>query len=297
MIDAPSIPSRVLEIASDEPPLDPARRLRAFRLLLLAHLTTELTSSFLTWSSEGPRFLDRFLLAVGASLAMILALIPRVAQYAAPLATLLLAYDLVRLFPNVASHTWLLFLGLFTVSFFDLRNLEERFDCVHSLRWLLAIVLFSMGIQKALHGTYFQGQFFAFQVAHTDAFAGLFRSWITPEEFARLRALGEAGGPGPYRLTGTLPLVASNAVWLLATLAPLFLLWRRTRSAAALLALALFLAAERAVANVLFGVLFAGSMLIFLRGNWMGRLLPLLCAAYAMLIGVRAGWLPKGFFH
>jgi hypothetical protein len=299
MIDFHSVPSRILEIASDDPELDPARPLRAFRLLLLAYLTTELTISFLTWSSVRPPVVDPLLLATGASLAMILALIPRVAQYAAPLATFLLAYALVRSFPNVANQTFLLFLGLATVSSFDLRDSEERLACFHSLRWLLAIVLFSMGIQKCLHGTYFQGQFLEFQVAHSDHFASVFRFCLAPQEYQSLRALGEgsSAGSGPYRFTGVVPLFISNAVWLLPLLAPAFLLWRRTRGWVTVLVIAFVLAVELGAHNAMFGVLLASSMLLFFRNNWMGRFLPFICAVYAYFIGVRAGWFPERFLH
>ena len=85
---------RTLGIADDVPPADPGDRLRAFRLLLIAHLTTELTISFLRWNATGPPILDPLFLALGVILAI--ALRPGLhALFAAMAAANLLSFALV----------------------------------------------------------------------------------------------------------------------------------------------------------------------------------------------------------
>jgi hypothetical protein len=304
----------ILRLSADDPAGDAAARLRSFRLLALAHLLAELVISTLRWSSL--RIFAPGILAACAAVALALALPRRTERLAAPLGALIVGFAAVRWFPNVANHTFLLLLALLALSWWDPRVEAERALALATLRWIAALVFFATGLQKLLHGTYFHGEFLAFHVAHGERFASLFR-WVLPsEELERLRALGAAAGAlapgegfrafetlppapgsGPYRFASLPALAMSNLVWIFELCAPAFLLWRRTRAAAAIAVIVFLAAVESGAYEIMFGVLFVNFMLLFGRANWPGRLFPAFAVMYGYLIGVHLGWFPKWFFN
>ncbi|HJS73093.1 MAG TPA: hypothetical protein VJ921_02315, partial [Vicinamibacteria bacterium] len=201
-------------------------------------------------------------------------------------------------------------------SFWDLRAGAERTLALATLRWIAAIVLFAIGLQKVLHGTYFHGEFLAFHVAHGERFANLFDWVLPPTEMARLKTLGAAAGAlppaegfrafdtpppapgsGPYRFASLPALALSNFVWIFELAAPAFLVFRRTRAAAAIAVIVFLAAVESGAYEIMFGVLFVNVMLLFCRANWVGRLFPGFAALYVWLIGVHLGWFPKWLFN
>jgi len=304
----------ILRVATDDPAEDAGPRLRAIRRLLLTHLTAELVVSYLRWSPSG--VVAPGILAGLAATALALSAVPRTRSFAAPLGALVVGFAIVRWFPNVANHTFLLFLGLAALSFWNVRLETESTLALATLRWITALVLFATGVQKLLHGTYFHGEFLAFHVAHGDRFASLFR-WVLPaDELARLNALGSAAGElggsdafrafrtappatgaGLYRFTSAPALVLSNLVWVFELVAPAFLLWRRTRAGATVAVIVFLAAIETGAYEILFGVLFVNLVLLFARANWVGRLYPAFAALYAYLAGVHLGWFPRWHFN
>jgi hypothetical protein len=304
----------ILRWSADEPAGEEASRLRSIRLLALAHLFAELVLSSLRWSSL--RISAPGLLAACAAVAVGLSLFRRTERVAAPLGTLIVGFAIVRWFPNVANHTFLLFLALCTLSFWDLRAGAERTLGLATLRWIAALVLFATGLQKLLHGTYFHGEFLAFHVAHGERFASLF-GWVLPaEEMERLKALGAAAGAlppaeglrafetlppapgsGPYRFASVPALALANFVWIFELVAPALLVFRRTRPVAVTAVIAFLAGVESGAYEIMFGVLFVNLILLFSRANWVGRLFPGFAALYGYLIGVHLGWFPKWFFN
>jgi hypothetical protein len=304
----------ILRWSADDPDTDAGPRLRSIRLLAITHLLAELVISLLRWSSL--RVWAPGILAACAAVALALALSRRTERLAAPLAALIVGFAVVRWFPNVANHTFLLFLVLLTLSFWDLRVEAERTLALATLRWIAVLVFFATGVQKLLHGTYFHGEFLAFHVAHGERFASLFARVLPAEELARLKALGAAAGAlaptdglrafetmppapgsGPYRFASLPALAMSNLVWILELVAPALLLWRRTRALATIAVIAFLAAVESGAYEIMFGVLFVNLMLLFGRANWPGRLFPAFAAMYGYLIGVHLGWFPKWFFN
>ena len=299
-----------LELTADEPAGDPTAKIRAIRLLLVAHLVTETALSVIRSSGLGIPLGPQVTMLVASVGALACAFVPGLARVAAPLGAAIVGIAVVRYVPNVANHTFLLFLALAALALFPGRSTDERTLALSTLRWLAAIVLFATGVQKLMHGTYFHGEFLAFQIASGERFAALFR-WVLPgEEFDRLRALGAmhdsgAGvlpvplprGSGPFRFESFAGLLVSNSVYLFEMIAPVLLVIRRTRTVAAV-ATVLFLAAvELGAREIMFGILFVNLVLLFLRGNWTGRLLPIFLAAYAYLIVVNLGLLPQWIFQ
>ncbi len=304
----------ILRWAADHPAEEAAARLRSIRLLALSHLLAEFVISTLRWSSL--RISAPGILAACATVALGLSLFRRTERFAAPAGALIVGFAILRWFPNIANHTFLLFLALLTLSFWDARVGAERELALATLRWITALVLFATGLQKLLHGTYFHGEFLAFNIAHGERFTSLF-AWVLPaDELQRLKALGVAAGglapadgfrafetlppapgSGPYRFASLPALAMSNLVWIFELCAPAFLLWRRTRGAAAIAVVVFLAAVESGAYEIMFGVLFVNLMLLFGRANWVGRLFPAFAAFYGYLIGVHLGWFPKWLFN
>lgn len=298
---------RALELVVDSPAADPGPRLRAFRRLLLLHLAAETTISFLRQRGTlaAPTLLA---LAAASTSAAALSFIPATERFAAPLGAAVLLFSIFYFFPNLANHTFFLLIALSPFVLWNLGVESERVPALGTLRWAAAIVLFSCGLQKVLHGTYFHGEFLAFQIAHGERFARALGVLIPAEEMARLKALGDAAGPaggsagfhsyvtappapgaGPYRLQAPLALAAVNFVWVFELVAPFLLVWQRTRAGAALVTTAFLLTVEAGALEVMFGALFTATMLMFLRRNVVGAALPAFGIAYAYLVAVQLG--------
>jgi hypothetical protein len=298
-----------------EAEVDPFGRLTAYRRLLLLHVVAEMAIAFLRWRDTGLMSPLIPVLLVVSVIAAAMSFVPRVQRFAAPIAAGVLVFSIVRFFPNLANHTFFLLLALLPFVAWNLDRTEERHLALGTLRWTAAIVLFSTGVQKVLYGTYFHGEFLAFQIAHGERFADFFRFVVPGEEIARLKALGAAAGAlpgaegmrayvtqppsagaGPYRLESPVALAAVNLVWIFELVAPVLLLWRKTRTAAAV-AIALFLVTiELGALELMFGVLFTGTVLLFFRRNVMGVLLPVYGAVYVYFIGVHLEVFPRWFF-
>jgi hypothetical protein len=247
-----------------------------------------------------------------SALAAVLSFIPAAERFAAPLGALALLVAMLLFFPNLANHTFLLLVLLAPFVLWNVAVEHERVLALGTLRWAVAIVLFSSGLQKVLHGTYFQGEFLAFQIAHGERFARAFDFLVPASEMARLKALGASAGAGvvadgfrsyvtgpplpgsgPYRLESPVALAAVNAVWSFELLAPFLLLWKRTRAWVAAIAVVFLLALETGALELMFGALFAASVLLFFRANVLGVALPVLAVAYALLTMSQlggAGW-------
>jgi hypothetical protein len=303
--------ARLLEVASDRPASDPLAKIRAVRLLLVAHVVAETALAWIRSSSLGIPAVPQAALFLASLVALGLALAPRLAWASAPVAAVIVGGAVARYAPDIANHTFLLFLALATLALFPGRDATERILALSTLRWLAAIVLFATGVQKVLHGTYVHGEFLAYQVASGERFATLFR-WVLPtEELERLRALAPTSQPltdttvlpatlplgsGPYRFTSPFALLVSNVVYVFEMTAPVLMLVRRTRAVAAVATVVFLAFIEVGAREIMFGILFVNLVLLFLRQNWNGRLLPAFLAAYGYVLAVHLGWLPNWIF-
>jgi hypothetical protein len=310
----PSRAERVLLAVADD--ADPSRRLGAYRTILLLHLAAELVLAVLRQPAAAAASVLPIALAGSAVVAFGLGSFPRTRGLAAPLAFATLLFAAVRFFPNVANHSFLLLVALGVLTLFDPHRPREGKLALGTLRWIGALVLFATGVQKVLHGTYFHGEFLAFQVAHGDRFAAVFSPLLPAGEVARLREIGAAGaalpgsdvfrayetappapGAGPYRLESPVGLALSNAVWIFELVAPAFLLWWRTRAVAVAAVVVFLLGIELGAREVMFGALFTATILMFVRSDLLVRLLPTWVLLYAALILSRVGVLPAWRFN
>jgi len=280
-------------------PVDPSAQdaiARAFQLFLLFHVAVRT----LLWAERGDDWLvARWLLAVVlAACAVVAWRDPARARAAAALAWAVLTIKLVASFPGTSNHFFIEYLCVGLLVLCDPRDAGERTLLLAAARWLTVIVFFSSGLQKVLHGTYFDAQFLGFSISSKPSFAALF-GWMVPAaEMERLLALRAVGpGAGPYAIQAPLAVMVSNATYLFELLAPAFLVLRRTRHAAALVTLAFVVAIEAGARELMFGALFVNLVLLFLDRPCNRTLLPLWAALFAVLIAVRIGLLPEFFFN
>jgi hypothetical protein len=179
----------------------------------------------------------------------------------------------------------------------DLERDDERTLCLRALGWIAVLVLFMSGLQKVLHGSYFQGQYLSFMVANTERFRDFFSPILSAADLEHLRSLQGAmdtvaigpGGPltpmpGPYRVDSPLFVVISNAIWIGEIAVAIGLLWRRVRPLALTGGLLLLAGIAGASHELLFDTLFFNLLLLFARTPMNWKLLPLSLASYAFYL-------------
>jgi len=211
---------------------------------------------------------------------------PRTATLAPRLALLPLLLQLAWTLPLTNNH---FFLELVCVVLLALvsRDGEEEQIALDAIRWVTVLVLVHTGLQKMLHGLYFQGEFLAFMIARAERFADVFR-WLVPaDELARLAGLAAEprAGAGPFRVASVPFVVAANLVWLLEIALGALLVPRRTRTPSAAAALVFVLAIQLGARELGFALLFASLLVTFLpRAVGASLLLP-----GALLLGWAVG--------
>ncbi len=205
-------------------------------------------------------------------------------------------FEHLWVFPFGANHFFLETVLVGFAAFFDTEDEDERELFLIGVRWMTAIVLFYTGVQKVVHGTYFDGQFMAAELANGDRFEVVFRL-LDPEEVERVKALGHIRpSAGPYRLQSPLLLAISNGVWIAELILPVLLLWRRTRPWALFVAAAFVLSLQLGAREVMFALLFTHLCLLFAErpyNRWLLRVAPLI---YAASIAARI-WFPQWGFN
>ena len=188
------------------------------------------------------------------------------------------------LFPNLPNHFFLVVFCLTVLQLLDLERPSEAVLGLRTLRWAAVVVFTATGFQKVRYGTYFHGEFMTWAIAHTERFAALFQAVMPAEEWQRLRALPREGPFG----TSWWPLVAvSNLVWVFELTAPIFLFFRRTREAitAAMIVFLFFI--ELGAREWMFGCIFVSLMLLFPRGSYLPRAIPIYALIYASIFASR----------
>jgi hypothetical protein len=237
------------------------------------------------------------LLTILLSVSFVLSLFRRSETLAPRIALPILLVQLVQTFPLTHNHFVLELLAVAILSTIGSDKQRDEALALQALQWLFAIVLFHSGIQKALYGLYFHGDFLAFMVGQTERFALPFSLLLDSAEIDRLRSYDVwATGAGPFRVKSVPFLFVSNLVYLAEIGLAALLLIRRTRSVAATAAIALVLAIQVGARELGFAFLFVSGLLLFLENNWNGRLLPAFVLGGAVALGAAAGWLPGAAF-
>lgn len=292
-----------LALAGDAQPEIRGSRLDAFQHVVLLTVVVELLvrrilspGSVLdrgAAAASAPVLLSDVLLTLGFSLCLLLGFFPRSSKAAGISAAVLAAFAAVWYLPETANHAFLMALCLFFLAAVDRKKPEEQALALQALRWCWVIVFFASGIQKLIYGLYFRAELLIYMIAHEETFATLFGALMPAGELVRIRGLAATGGP---YLTDWTPLVVmSNVVWIFEILAPVLLLFKPTRSIAAVLTLCFVAAIELGARELFFGVMAVNLTLLFFRRDWIRRLLPAYVLAFSLLILVEAGILWPGF--
>jgi hypothetical protein len=209
---------------------------------------------------------------------------------------LLLLGKIVATFPQTSNHALLELIGVSLLAFLDRRSAEERELMVRTYCWIVAIVLFHSGLQKVLYGTYFDAQFLGAFIAAKPSFAQTFGLILPATELSRLQGLPIQVGAGSFAVNSLPVLALSNLVYIVEMALPVLLLWPRTRTAAAVLAMVFTAALQTAARELFFGALFINFLLLFPRPAAHRRFLPAFAVFYASLLILRV-FAPAVYFN
>lgn len=279
-------------------------------LFLLMHMGAR---SLLTMPSSGGAYENGL---YGLSIATaVLGCVPGLTRGATRLAFVLVLLQLLHSLPDSANHVFLETVLFFLFALLDPGHPAEGSGegeaqlLMRGLRWYVIVFFAYTGIQKVLYGAYFDGQFLAYMAATEERFTLLFEPLLPAAELERLQAFNEAALPdgryqvatdaGPYRVDAPLFVALSNLVYLFEIVAPILLLFRRTRSAAALSIIAFVVLIELGAREITFGMLMVQLSLIFMQGPWIRRLFPAFALGYLYLLlaeGGGAGILPMFWY-
>jgi hypothetical protein len=287
----------VLDWTADPPGVSAASHLRAFRILVLAHFAVQSWAWAVKPVPVPAPFppLGIHLAAAVLSFLCVAAFFRR-GRLACALALPIVAWEVYWVFPSTPNHTFLGFVVIGLCSFLDSDEPDEEALLLQALRWLAVLIFFWAGVQKLLHGLYFRGEFLLWMVGQgVERWGDLF-GWLVPaEEVARLRSLPRfMTGAGPYRVDSLPMILAANSVWIGEIALAVGMLFRRTREFAAVGAIGLAYLVQLAPREFMFALLYTNLLLLFVRGDWNRRLLPLFLALYAGLLAVLLG-APAGF--
>ena len=273
---------RVFGLAGDREPSDRRAGLLAFERVLLFHLSVRFALERFP-VERGPAvpseaLAGTFLLCLG------LTFVRRLAPLALGIAICAMLVVLEASFPATSNHffveLWLLV--LFLVVGFD--GEDEARVLLAATRISIAVLLFYTGVQKALYGTYFHGQYLLVEMAIKPTFAAVLGWTLPADELARvLGQLPDRVGAGPFRTTAPLFLLASNAVWLFEIAIPVLLLAPRTRRLAVVAVGAFVFAIQSGATEIFFGTLLVACVLLFWPRDLLARAQFVFYAWYALL--------------
>ncbi len=192
-------------------------------------------------------------------------------------------------FPHVANHSFLMFFALLGLALFWRDSGEEQGLVLAGLRWLAVIVLFWSGVQKVLHGQFFEGEFLAHRISLDPHYSVVF-GWVMADEVARLLALP---GSGPFAFQNPFALVLSNLTYLAEIgLGSTLLLSHRLRPVAWAGAALLVMAIEVGAREFYFGVAMLQLLVLFAPREHHRLWAPVFAAAPILLLLASLGIVP-----
>lgn len=199
-------------------------------------------------------------------------------------------------FPGAGNHAYLEAVLCGFVALLDENDEDERVILLRSVRWIVCIILFASGLQKVVHGHWFDGQQLAYSL-WIPSFRPILEPLLSHAEFARLNAFSGNIGDGPYGTDAPALLLASNGVYLAEMALAALLLLRRTRILAVVATFAMLLTIEMGAREVFFGLNFANALLLFLPGDVHRPAVGATVAIAVTLLLVRLHVLPDAVFY
>jgi len=154
-------------------------------------------------------------------------------------------------------------------------------SAVASMRWIVLAGLVWSGVMKLAYGYWLGGEFLSYRIALDPGFARVFSPIVPDAEMARLLALENRIGAGPFRADAPLLVAVSNLTWIAEIALPIGLLVPRMRTFAMGALLALMVAIQVGARELFFAGLMLGGLLLFARRDLVRRLIPVAGVSYA----------------
>jgi hypothetical protein len=286
---------RAVSILDGDDPLSRLSKIRAFEIIFVAILVAEYWARAIPkWGALSPVYVAS--LAIASVLGPLALVWP--ARRAA-FAGLALTHAVVvwREFPAAGNHAYLELMLCALAAFLEPRRPAEQTFYLRSVRWIVCVVLFFGGIQKAVHGYYTRGQFLAYSLGATPWFGTVFGLLVPRDEFARLAAFKGQVGDGPYFVDSAGFVALSNAVYIVEIALVALLVARRTRPLGIVAAIAFIAAIELGAREVFFGLVYVNAVLLFAATDLNRRLIGVFAAGLAVLMLIRVGVLPEVVFY
>lgn len=282
----------MLAILDDESPRAPAS-VRAYETILLLILVAESWARAVPkWGQLAPAYLGHL-----AAVTMLCPLGLYVSWRRAALGALAVLYAVLvwHEFPAAGNHAYLEIVLCALGALLYVDDQAERRLYVRVVRWIVVVIFFYSGIQKAVHGYWTRGQYLAYSLgtAGFDVLGRLF----DPDELARLSSYRGLAGDGPYLVASWPVLALSNGTLLLEVILAPLLLWRSTRTLAACAALALLACIEVGAREVFFGLVFANAIAFYLPAAIQRALVVPAALGLGVLVLSRLGVLPAITFY
>ncbi len=288
---------RVLALAGDDDAATRLSKIRSFELILILGLASEPWSLAISRIAAGGWSLRVTALPILITVVALLGL-PHRRRRTALLGLLVIQlYRVIATFPLTANHVFLqLFLLIMIVSC-NFGEEEEQSLFLQSARWLFVIVFFYSGVQKLVHGYYFQGEFFAYHLGRESFALGL-QLFMSPEELQRFAVVLTGGiGDGPYRFESIAMVAISNAAYVSEMTISALWLMRPTRMLGVLAATGFLLVTEFMAREFHFGLIFANGILLFVPSDFNRRLLIPFAVVYVWMVLISVNVAPGVTFY
>jgi hypothetical protein len=286
---------RALSFLDGDVPAQRLAKIRAFEIIFVMILVAEYWARALPkWGALSGIYVSSLVLAsVLGPLALVWPL--RRAAFAALAA--IHAVVVWREFPAAGNHAYLELILCTLAAFLDPRRPEEQVLYLRSVRWIVCVVLFYGGVQKAVHGYYARGQFLLYSLGATPWFANVLGLLIPGDELARLAAYKGQVGDGPYLVDSFAFIALSHAVYLIEIALVPLLLMPRTRTVGVLGTVAFLAVIEVGARELFFGLVYVNAVLLFWPSDLNRRLIGVFAALLGALMLVRVGVLPEMVFY
>jgi hypothetical protein len=257
--------------------------LRAVRSLVLVHAAVR-TVRWLPVAFGSGELPVAALAGIGALMVLAAAggTVRRFARGAALLGALAILAQLLVAFPDADDALYLEVACLTLLGLLDADDAEDGALLRSALCWMGVLVLFHSGLQRLLYGYYFEGEALLTGIATLDPLSRSLQWMLAPGEVAKLMQLKVAmQGAGPFRTASTSFVAVSNALWAMPLLLAALIALRRTRTLAALAAIAFVLLLGTWALEIMTGMLLAQLLLLCVPGEWNRRLFWVFVLVYA----------------
>ena len=204
--------------------------------------------------------------------------------------------SLITYFPRFANHAYLEAILLVFLCWIDRSSEEQRELFFQSCRWLMIIIFFYSGVQKAWYGEYFDGRYLAHLVTAVERTRTGFKMLLPPEDFSRLLGYRILPGNGPFLVDSLFFKILSNGAWISEITAALLLLFRRTRTFGIIFSVVMMFAIEFVIRELVFGILVLNLLFLFVTRDVNRRLLPAYICALIYMAAVALGFAPHFYW-